>query len=513
MPCKEFRLGVFFDGTGNNKENDLAGKSANGPSNVAKLSQLYKNGEEILHNDPDFRGKNRFTDTCEIHTKMIYVEGVGTRSPKMVWKQGRQIGTQYAPGAYGTIPVYEWKQELEYQENYGSGNMAGTEGAQRINNAIEQVRAALKGKSEKEYNRTIDVFGFSRGAAMARDFINTFKYENDDIEIDFGFVGLFDTVASFGLGGDNINLKPINPNEHSEHETIPHELAKKHPNKATYLKAIAGLPGNLTTKQYEKMIEEEFEPYNLNLHIKSAEKVTHLVAADEYRTNFPLTDIKGVGIDNKLIGVHSDIGGGYPPISKEKASFYPDGRRYTKEPLLLSVFTEYDAKTEATRAAKKAQADLGNGWQCKAVKKMSLLSGDYYTVYCEQQRTITDDLQKVGLASMYNQAVLGKAPLNELPEQDIPSKLQAYHAKTTQTPATAASYSPRQPILDEFAHRSSVDSKETHHRRDAGPYDGIHGWDDLKAYGIDRVAMGMNYDESDKPKRTVFENNPNNAVI
>ena len=44
MPCKTYKIGVFFDGTGN----DAAFDSSNGrdqQSNVAKLHKLYKTGE------------------------------------------------------------------------------------------------------------------------------------------------------------------------------------------------------------------------------------------------------------------------------------------------------------------------------------------------------------------------------------------------------------------------------------------------------------------------------------
>jgi hypothetical protein len=41
MPCRVFRIGVFFDGTGNTKKTD---SSKGKMSNIAKLSDMYKVG-------------------------------------------------------------------------------------------------------------------------------------------------------------------------------------------------------------------------------------------------------------------------------------------------------------------------------------------------------------------------------------------------------------------------------------------------------------------------------------
>lgn len=45
MNCKVIRIGVFFDGTGNNLTNDEAGRSRNGVSNIGKLYRLYMDKE------------------------------------------------------------------------------------------------------------------------------------------------------------------------------------------------------------------------------------------------------------------------------------------------------------------------------------------------------------------------------------------------------------------------------------------------------------------------------------
>lgn len=59
--------------------------------------------------------------------------------------------------------------------------------------------------------------------------------------------------------------------------------------------------------------------------INKARKVVHFSAADEYRKNFALTNIistgfKGVALS--LPGVHSDVGGSYKKVEYEKTAFY-----------------------------------------------------------------------------------------------------------------------------------------------------------------------------------------------
>ncbi|WP_238327108.1 DUF2235 domain-containing protein [Rodentibacter pneumotropicus] len=112
---------------------------------------------------------------CEIVVKAIYIEGVGTISGK---------------------------------EDYSTGGAFGTLGGQRIRRAIAQIKTILAKYPAREYQQQIDVFGFSRGAAMARDFINSLANEGVKLKHTIKFVGIFDTVGSFGYPGNDQNWKP-----------------------------------------------------------------------------------------------------------------------------------------------------------------------------------------------------------------------------------------------------------------------------------------------------------------
>lgn len=56
----------------------------------------------------------------------------------------------------------------------------------------------------------VDVFGFSRGAAAARHFINKLLALNTGRPLRVGFVGLFDTVAAIGSAADGLDTSDDN---------------------------------------------------------------------------------------------------------------------------------------------------------------------------------------------------------------------------------------------------------------------------------------------------------------
>ncbi|WP_018652938.1 T6SS phospholipase effector Tle1-like catalytic domain-containing protein [Actinobacillus capsulatus] len=337
MNCKVLRVGVFFDGTGNNLTND---EKLNQTSNIARLYRLYP---KLAERDAYIIG-NKVTE-CRIYLDAIYINGIGTKdnaSDSLIGK--------------GT----------------GSG------GAKRINQAIRQINELRAKYSQNEYKFYIDVFGFSRGASLARDFINTINtYELDrPLHHSFKFVGLFDTVGSFGNAGDDKNYKPIDESQDSEAGALWSE--------------IFGTPS-----------AEKYEPYNLNLSRQSAEKIVHFVALDEYRKNFPLTDIEGAGETYRFIGAHSDVGGGYSPSTTER----------------IFEYTNKNTLAEAKQALSNPEngIPIGEGWNAEyrmVEQNYSLSSkrGVRYA-YAYGRRVVTNDLQRVTLMAMYNCAVKAGVPL------------------------------------------------------------------------------------------------------
>ncbi len=137
-----------FDGTGN-EDNPVDAKD----TNVLKFFNAYGDG---------YRGPG----------ENIYVKGVGTR-----W------------GLLGKIV----------------GSIFGAGGRRRLRNAKKALR-----KNVRRGDTTIDIVGFSRGAALALEFANEVtKMTINGIKFpSVRFLGLWDTVASFGIPGNDINLGP-----------------------------------------------------------------------------------------------------------------------------------------------------------------------------------------------------------------------------------------------------------------------------------------------------------------
>lgn len=190
-----------FDGTWNEDE-EGEGKD----TNVAKLFNAY---DDPANDDP----------------RKFYLEGVGTRA--------------------GFIGKF-------------LGGIFGSGGSFRIDEAMKKLE-----KNFDKGDKTVDIIGFSRGAALALHFANEVNDERDGAQI--RFLGLWDTVASFGLPGNDINI--------GWHLTLPANVAKCY----------------------------------------------HAMALDERRGNFKPTRVEapggGLSTEGRLEevwfrGVHSDVGGG-----------------------------------------------------------------------------------------------------------------------------------------------------------------------------------------------------------
>ena len=137
---------------------------------------------------------------------------------------------------------------------------------------------------------TLDVFGFSRGAASARYFIYQALYSENSLaekleannykvrKVEICFAGLFDTVSTYGYS------------------------------------ILLGLANNVSSLQLDS--------------VRYAKQTIHLTSADEHRKYFSLTNIRSAQGDSREIflpGVHSDIGGGYRDKITEQQIVFQGG--------------------------------------------------------------------------------------------------------------------------------------------------------------------------------------------
>ncbi len=531
MGCKTLKIGVFFDGTGNNEYYD----SSNGrdqQSNVAKLHQLYK--------EHDFKRE----DGTEVTAKAFYIKGIGT------------YDTQKEHDAH---PV-----KRKYDKGGGGG------GAHRIEEAIAKVTKILNNKlydasddgGDNLYQvRLIDVFGFSRGSATARDFVNTFIEYNINSkdkykDVRFNFIGIYDTVGSFGAPGNDEDYKPrkeylgkqgadeaylphgmdlfddnFGIRDPKENEKLSFPLAyvmdkQEAETKAATFKAQGWDEVVIESKDmgiYKIVGKKEalkvFEPYNFNLRMQSAKKIVHMTAHGEVRKNFPLTNIKGSGgLETSMLGVHSDVGGGYAPEKMERHKFHK-----TVKPTYF-----YDAnfliRQEAKEHAKRLNAQGGGEWHVEVAASTYYGKGTYIL-----QKKVLNDLSNVTLNLMYEQAVAHHVDFKPMPQDEnhaiLPS-LKDYYAYAKEHLRDAYTYEQTQDgeHLDATQrHHSSVDpaEKSTHYignttiadklKRDSA--DG--GGNDARyvdRYG--REVDGRKHPElADHVQRAVFNNISTNAIV
>jgi len=207
------RIGLFFDGTGNHAANALfddATPSARGGSHASALTNVHK--------------------LCQLYggAQAIYVPGIGTEAGQA----DSLIGSAFGRGRTGVLARSEY--------------------------AVAQVRQRLGANTVV----TVDLFGFSRGAAAARHCANQLARLQG---VKMGFIGLFDTVA-----------------------------------------AVAGA-------------------VKLDLHLDPARfpQVVQLVARDEHRQHFALAQLCHGHTEIEVPGAHADIGGGYLALEQEKLLVWP----------------------------------------------------------------------------------------------------------------------------------------------------------------------------------------------
>jgi len=274
-------VGVFFDGTGNNRANsdDLRlayahcaglvgeeraracakyeeharaglgnGSWQGGITNISRLFDLYQLSDELNDSETDAQVK-------------AYVSGIGTADGKSDSVFGQALGSSLIRQFEGVVT--------------------------KTDEALDKISAELTRFIKLNRDKVaiakvqFDVFGFSRGAAAARHFANRVMAQDTAIAaaIDRGldmaghhgkaagevrFLGLFDTVAAIG---SLLNFYGVNGRSN---------------------------PG-----------------VNLELRPSVAQKVFQISAMHECRYNFSLNSIAGMWPELALPGAHSDIGGGY----------------------------------------------------------------------------------------------------------------------------------------------------------------------------------------------------------
>lgn len=309
------RLGVFFDGTGNNRVNSQIGADcqamaevyggvhikecggrhtdpgssySNSPTNIARLAGLYRQQRKAIVN----------ADGIYVYGA-VYVSGVGTTSGG---RDSRVSGQGFGRGTTGVVAKV-------------------SRGIKKLADALQMFESDNPGCAIGALE--LDVFGFSRGAASARHLANEVLKKSRgalDPVLDPRKLPLSD---SFSWASGSVRLKVIG-----------------------LFDTVAAVGGISDLGSVRDAVNKRV---NLFLPPGCAQQVLHLVAGDEHRRNFVLNSVKpDWPREIVLPGSHSDIGGGYQPQEVEKVSLFRPRRS------LVSVSTPYDA----TDAWLQAHAEL-----------------------------------------------------------------------------------------------------------------------------------------------------------
>lgn len=294
-------IGLFFDGTNNNKDRDAGSRS---DTNISRLYNIYKSDDRI--------GYSR-----------VYVPGVGTTFPEIGEHGESDLGKGCAFGCegrviFGLLTVFNLLQSRCVNTGpFSDGailalcrngpNVTNSDDRRHLaklgtNSGLLQPNVGLSssrrdfllqqaGKLEANLKSSklrivecfIDVFGFSRGAAEARVFCSWLNElliggRFAGVPLKFRFVGILDTVASAGFWSGTTAL------------------------------ALNSTGGHGAWASADALLIPA-----------SVQNCVHMVAMHELRRNFPLD---AIGVDGKLQpsffqfaypGSHSDVGGGYRP--------------------------------------------------------------------------------------------------------------------------------------------------------------------------------------------------------
>jgi len=277
--------GMFFDGTLNNRKNvqarlDYEKKQNKNPNYDKDSAAAYTNIFGFKRSgsfNNDFSNVSRMEPAYEqineakLKQFSIYMEGIGTEDQKS--------DSSVAGGGLG---------------------LGSTGIRSKVKKGCEELADQIKKKrGDKKINiLQIDVYGFSRGAAAARNFIFEVNQRKGDFKMFTG--GDYPQVINYEVDHGALG-------EHLSEEEMPRILRVR----------FTGLYDTVASSGL--IHKNDTEELNLNAVSKSLHTF-QIASQDEHRKNFRLTDIDSAGsrgVEKFLPGVHSDIGGGYKDNSDE----------------------------------------------------------------------------------------------------------------------------------------------------------------------------------------------------
>ncbi|QDP85338.1 DUF2235 domain-containing protein [Chryseobacterium sp. SNU WT5] len=292
----DIRIGVFFDGTQNNRTNTNSRLGLESDKGNKAYKKMSDGKTDSYTNDLSNVARKELHYAKGAYIDSVYVEGIGTDDF----------------GADSDDP----------SNHDGVAFGRGTQGIiAKVRKGCELIATKIKLlKGNNEINTVyLDVFGFSRGAAAARNFI----YELSKNKYD-------STKKSYTAStGQKANWKTDSHGYRTEEDKLPKnghlglQLQDKGVSYVSIQIRFVGLYDTVSSFDPTSFKNANFENDVAELHLNSlkleinnlykAKKIIHFCADDEHRKNFMLTPTakQAGGKDFYLPGVHSDVGGCY----------------------------------------------------------------------------------------------------------------------------------------------------------------------------------------------------------
>lgn len=362
-----FTIGIFFDGTGNNRHNsekvyyEKLNRKDLVYTSVPEVKELA-NGKKI---DSGSSYWNPYSNVALLHDLYKIENEKGT-----IISDGKSYVTikQYVQGI-GTLEDEKddfWGTALGEKERGIIGKVI-----EASNNIATEITKIL-GNDKEIGSITFDVFGFSRGAAAARHFCNEIlgkesitdlfkKLDKDSSSKNQGNTRINQQNAylpigfNYNLGRLGISLKQLKTQNSIDYyfeeakpikttniaqileneKKIKKARLEKSPVKIRFLGIFDTVVSQMIIKNHlgkkvdiaslvipapiklplgvGSLVELAIDKVKQKIDNLPIQQIVHLIAKDEWRTNFALTKAgKGKNIFEVILpGTHSDIGGGY----------------------------------------------------------------------------------------------------------------------------------------------------------------------------------------------------------
>lgn len=359
-------LNIFFDGTQNNKTNTDA-KKPDSEDHDAYLKEGNKKDDSFENDYTNVARGYDAIDSSVDFQKRLYIEGIGTEN-----LESDDVFPDVAIG-------------MGYRGVVG-----------KVVKACVKVPEVLSPYSGKEIDiLKLNVYGFSRGATAARHFLHIV---NSPAVI---YGQLPDNKVQVMAPGYYQGMK----NEHSILKVSNHPLLERHGYFAACLLKenfnIKKIEINFVGL-YDTVASYGFYHGNdsADLHldaVKKARFVLQLSSDDEYRENFDLVNIQSAGLHGlelTLPGVHSDIGGSYINNTKEVSALY-----FKRESLYNKMIHNSDKEIE-----KLKKIVIREGWYKKHQIEAGVLHKS--AIDDKIKKGSVEDLERfyavVGIRNLYN---------------------------------------------------------------------------------------------------------------